>query len=480
MKYKNVSLILLLSVFAVITGAVYLKKYESETLIDAKWNEKEDSLLAITIEGEEANSFPSNSSYEAIVTCTSGSGTASWNGSKWVFNVTGINQNKTKCNIDFVKTKILKDVILGDNTQNPITTPGAEISADTEAVLASTQDDYGTSYYYRGAVENNYVEYANMCWRIVRITGNGAIKLVLYNYNGLTDSNTTPSSSTPCSVTGDDLAFARYSGTSSASTYNPASEDNAFIGLMYGSSIGCSTGTATSQLKCTNAGGTWKKSTSYAVAQANGKKNQLLQNLETWYTNVLSKQSNFNESDLADTILCNDKKTVSDTTFTPMGWTISSARGYSTNYTYYSATQRLIKADKSPNSGVSLVCQSDDNGGKLSKLTVSDTTNGNGALDKKIGLLTADEIAFAGAAYNLQNTSYYLYQNAIVNLWWTSSPALQSVYSVLWVSGETNSLGTYSVTRTDGYVRPTISLVSDKKIISGDGTATKPYKIATS
>ena len=38
MKNKNVSLILLLSVFVVITGVIFLKNYETETLVDAKWN----------------------------------------------------------------------------------------------------------------------------------------------------------------------------------------------------------------------------------------------------------------------------------------------------------------------------------------------------------------------------------------------------------------------------------------------------------
>ena len=33
----------------------------------------------------------------------------------------------------------------------------------TEAELASAEDDYGTSYYFRGAVKNNYVEFANKC-----------------------------------------------------------------------------------------------------------------------------------------------------------------------------------------------------------------------------------------------------------------------------------------------------------------------------
>ena len=60
----------------------------------------------------------------------------------------------------------------------------------TEALLASTEDDYGTSYYFRGAVKNNYVEFANKCWRIVRINGDGSIKLVLHNDN--TSSSSSP------------------------------------------------------------------------------------------------------------------------------------------------------------------------------------------------------------------------------------------------------------------------------------------------
>jgi len=48
-----------------------------------------------------------------------------------------------------------------------------------EKIIATTEDDYGTSYYYRGGVENNYVNFAGMCWRIVRIQGDGSTKLIL-------------------------------------------------------------------------------------------------------------------------------------------------------------------------------------------------------------------------------------------------------------------------------------------------------------
>ena len=50
---------------------------------------------------------------------------------------------------------------------------------NVESVLTTTLDDHGTSYYYRGGIKNNYVNFAGMCWRIVRIGGDGSIKLIL-------------------------------------------------------------------------------------------------------------------------------------------------------------------------------------------------------------------------------------------------------------------------------------------------------------
>ena len=52
-----------------------------------------------------------------------------------------------------------------------------------EKELSTAPDDYGTSYYYRGGVEDNYVNFAGMCWRIVRIEGDGATKLILEDKN---------------------------------------------------------------------------------------------------------------------------------------------------------------------------------------------------------------------------------------------------------------------------------------------------------
>ena len=298
----------------------------------------------------------------------------------------------------------------------------------TEALLASTVDDYGTSYYFRGAVKNNYVEFANKCWRIVRITGDGSVKLVLHNDN-------TTKAANPCSAANNstNAAFARYSGTTYESKFNTDYKDNAYIGFMYG-----------------QAG-----ASDYASAHANTNKSTILTNLETWYKNNLEPY----ESKLADTIWCNDKSTV------------SGGPGYGTNSTNYAADDRIYST-KEP----TLICPNDNNGGKLSKFTVKDTTNGNGNLTYKIGLLTADEIAFAGSVYSTSNRSTYLQENTGTNWWWSLSPdGFAGGGAHVW-GVNSGSLYSFSFVNNSFGLRPVISLVSSTNV-TGDGTSDNPYKV---
>ena len=297
----------------------------------------------------------------------------------------------------------------------------------TEALLASTEDDYGTSYYFRGAVKNNYVQFANKCWRIVRINGDGSVKLVLHNDN-------TSNASSPCASSNNSTiaAFARYSGSSYISAFNSNYNDNAYMGFMYGA-----TGAS-----------------DYASTHANTNKSDILKNLETWYTNNLTSY----ESKLADTIWCNDKSTV------------SGGLGYGTNATDYGAYNRLAST-KQP----TLKCPNDNNGGKLSKFTVDDTTNGNGNLTYKIGLLTADEIAFAGSIAYTYNRSTYLQENTGTIWWWSLSPNyFYGSHAFVWIVYSGN-LNDYNVNYYYG-LRPVISLISSTNV-TGDGTSENPYVV---
>ena len=338
----------------------------------------------------------------------------------------------------------LKDRILASNdVETPLTTPGSEVSSATEALLASTEDDYGTSYYFRGNVQNNYVQFANMCWRIVRILGDGSVKLVLYNYNGLTSANNALSTSTPCEETDSSAAFARFSGTTYKTTFSDRSAvNNALLGFMYGTIQG----------------------SSYHTTHMNNNKSVILNNLESWYTDVLSKQSGFDEAKLADAIWCNDKSTYSGT-------------GVGNAVTEYSGMHRNTYGSANP----SLICPNDNDGGKLSKFTVNDTKNGNGDLTYKIGLLTLDEVVFAGIELNTStsNNTVYLYQNA-AEYWWLLTPG--ELTSGLLGSARVNpssiaeTSGPSYIYVTESAIRPAIAIDASVSA-TGTGTSEDPYVV---
>lgn len=79
---------------------------------------------------------------------------------------------------EYFASTILKQNNVVSSTK---TTIGASSATENEGLIESN-DDLGVSYYFRGNVENNYVEFANNLWRIVKINGDGSIKLILNDY----------------------------------------------------------------------------------------------------------------------------------------------------------------------------------------------------------------------------------------------------------------------------------------------------------
>ena len=529
MKNKTEKLLIL-----IILITISLIIFHKDKLYDAVYEEPKDSFLAITINGDISTTFPTSKYYETSVSCTSGTGKVEWNGSKWVLMTSGITKGSTKCNATFSPLNFKGTILANNQVKNPVTTPGIEVNGHTldditytsnaslatkyrsyyytygtgwtangtgfnltgatvsgtytnsystlvgkylpavsehfnkndfssssysmktttnlnsvyyvvsatstgfkykkltsnknvtEAELASTTDDYGTSYYFRGAVKNNYVQFANKCWRIVRINGNDSVKIVLHNDN---TSNVT----NPCAAANNnpEAAFAHYDGSTYESTFNSNNTDNTYMGFMYGTA----------------------GASSYASAHANTNKSEALTNLETWYKNNMTSYTN----KLADTIWCNDKSMTSGNL------------GYGTNSTNYGAYNRLITS-KTP----SLKCPNDSNGGKLSKFTVSDTTNGNGALTYKVGLLTADELVFSGLAPDKYNITTYLQENSTDRSWVSLSPYIyDSDGAFIWFvssSGDFTGGGVYNSVG----LRPAVSLVSST-MVTGSGTSSDPY-----
>lgn len=75
--------------------------------------------------------------------------------------------------------KTLQDLILSDNTIIINSLTNINEKANTKEGLIKGQDDYGTSYYFRGNINNNYIKINDMLFRIVRINGDGTIRIIL-------------------------------------------------------------------------------------------------------------------------------------------------------------------------------------------------------------------------------------------------------------------------------------------------------------
>ena len=67
--------------------------------------------------------------------------------------------------------------------QKPKTVVGMEIASEDEGLVQDV-DDSGVTYYFRGISTNNYVRFAGLMWRIVRINGDNTIKLILDGSTG--------------------------------------------------------------------------------------------------------------------------------------------------------------------------------------------------------------------------------------------------------------------------------------------------------
>ena len=321
-----------------------------------------------------------------------------------------------------------------------------------EKSLSATEDDYGTSYYFRGAVEDNYVSFAGMCWRIARILGDGSIKLVLNNYNPTNASN-------PCAASLDNynMAFARYSSSDTSVYTSRFNKDNVYsnagIGYMY------------SNLPYND----------FETAQANNKDSTILTNLKSWYDMVFSLAD---KEKLADVIWCNDKRPETDAsryTSLESGDRFGTAIG--TDKTLYKPNTRLYPFSEAV---PSLKCGESKTDNLISKFTGSTTTDGgygNGKLNGyKIGLLTADEIAFAGSAQKAayEPVDFYLTSNAAEKYFTLSPNGLPWDNVFIYIVSNYGAITTANLGGNLA-VRPSVALKSNTNISGGAGTQDDPF-----
>ena len=254
-------------------------------------------------------------------------------------------------------------------------TPDFKVAATTDEGIYAAEDDLGTSYYFRGNVNNNYVWFAGLTWRIIRINGDDTIRL----------------------ITQDSIL---------ESTYNSNRYGRDYTGFTYDRN---------------------SEETNSTVKDT----------LEEWYKNHIesTKSNNY----VATTRYCSDSSS------------------YTTNYYYYkfNANDRLFDTQVP-----SLLCNATEE-------------DFGGSYKLKVGLISADELVFAGGKYNTSNTSFYLNNDTIFYTMTPSSYRNYAAYTMV-----LNNAGTLLDTQVSNkrMVRPVISLKATT-VVTGDGTKDNPYKI---
>ena len=317
-----------------------------------------------------------------------------------------------------------KKLLSYDSTNNTLTFGIDEIKP--ESTLSIAPDDYGTTYYYRGAVTDNYVSFADKTWRIVRINGDGSVRLIL-----------------------DDTAK-NSSGTEIKTAFNSSKDDNAYVGYMYGT----------------------PGSTTYDATHKNINDSTIKKAVDKWYEdNLKTNYANY----LSDTLFCNDKTLASN----GIGG-VTTQLGYGKNKTYYASMERLASFSTGTTEKPTFKCaESATNDYSRFTVDVATLSNGNktnGNLKYPIGLLSADEVSYAGAKESEINISYYLFMD--IYSWWLSSPGFYDGSSAdeRYGSGSNGNIVGSNVKESLA-LRPSINLKAELLVDGGDGTSSNPYTV---
>ena len=312
-------------------------------------------------------------------------------------NVNNLTKKGTKCYLYFDVKKLTVQDIIASKTISTRTDFSTILSTDTTGTIYTAADDYGTSYYYAGAPTDNWVKFGGFYWRIIRINGDGTIRMI---YNGPTT---------------DQIEYTTQIGQKA---FNLNEGDNMYVGYQYTS----------------------------GEVHGRGTDSTIKEILDNWYNNSLKDYSNYIATGNGANF-CNDRTPYSGT-------------GTGDSDTVYAAQNRLI-TNKTP----TFKC-----------------TDAGDRFATPIGLITADEVAYAGGVDETQNSGYYLFTGLY---YWTMSPSGPG--EVFTVAGDYFFYG-HGTPEQNGYlrpfpfvcnffVRPVINLKADTQFTSGNGTSSNPYTV---
>ena len=333
-------------------------------------------------------------------------------------------QKGSKCYLYFDATITVQELIVSKNIDN---SRSGEItgtfSEDTTGTIYSVEDDDGISYVYAGAPTDNWLFFAGFYWRIIRINGDGSIRII---YSGNNESG-------PVEKGG--------STQIGTNAFNERADDNAYVGYMYGAA----------------------GSDTYEETHANINDSTIKNILDMWYQSNLISYSEYISIEAG---FCNDRKATNGVV---SGY---GDLGYETTPTAYAPFGRLYQDGiMLVSSNPTLICsQAND------YFTSNKSTKGNKVLNYSIGLITSDEVVLVGGfgGRDNDNTNYYLHTGQAY--WTMSSQAFGSdLLAGVFVVYSDGYLGDGTVSVLEG-IRPVINLRADVKL-SGSGTSSDPYVV---
>ncbi len=352
-----------------------------------------------------------------------------------------------------------------DEMPSPIAGPYDENTENPEhkEKLYTTEDNYGTSYVFRGNNDDvhNWVTFANHTWRIIRINGDGTLRLIFQcdkpNCTDTTGEKTN-------AVGGTSYKLAPY-------------DDNTYVGYYYG--------TAHTDEKPTPP---------YDEVHSNATPSNIAKAVDGWYTET-GAMTNYTSYLDGSTGWCNDRVVVTKV------WNGYEGDGTGQSASGYAPVSRLIakggawrknqyptlkcgvvmpEEDPTDAEGFSSFDEIDTNALKRDLFTTSGSGRGNEILTNPVGLITSDEVAMAGGFAGTVGTNYWLYTN---QSYWTMSPRRYNVtdkYAVVLIVNANGSLLDAYAGNATMRVRPVVNLNADIEISGGNGKSSNPFVVNTS
>ena len=363
----------------------------------------------------------------------------------------------------------LTDKVLSDNptveTRNDFSTVYTD--TNTGKIFTSTENNI-TVYYFAGNATDNWVKFGT--WKETKkiVIGYNTEKDNYQTFNTISECNQDATWNENCKeITlankGDDMYWRIIRTNKDGSVrllYSGTNISNSFA------VIGSSKFTATAEASqgSEDVGYMYGTSGSIENNRLNTNSSLIKQNVDNWYkTNLLNETKYLSTT----AIYCNDRQTSNNT-------------GYSGVEYGFAATERL-RINKSPTYDCTNASDAFSVSNSLAKLTYP------------VGLMTADEVVFAGNTYKHVTSNGYFGVNANnENItgkikWWLMTPAYytsSNKHGVVYDIIHGKSVGENVINDDNGIaldygIRPVISIKENAVYKSGNGSAESPYEIVT-